>query len=162
MICWAPRKVWNPSLTAILSYSNTQKHWRKCTTKSFFPLPLMQWKTMLPANVLKMPFPRQIITSFWCHKIMFATGYDIRFCDGPEMLISKTAKLYFSNSIWIALIKHWFVMVTCLLLACHTDFYAITVLLITIFFIFSQVTCDVKFNVEGKDICVHKSILKIR
>lgn len=24
------------------------------------------------------------------------------------------------------------------------------------------VTCDVKFNVEGKDICVHKSILKIR
>ena len=55
----------------------------------------MVQKGMLLANILKMPLPGQI-TSCGRHKITFATMHvtdgDFRFCDGPGMLICKTAK----------------------------------------------------------------------
>ena len=53
------------------------------------------------------------------------TDDDVSFCDGPGMLIGKTAKLCI-NRMWIALLIHGFVPVkTWLLIACNTEFYII-------------------------------------
>ena len=46
---------------------------------------------MLLANILKMPLPGQMIMSFLCHEVMFASVHvtdDVRFCDGLGMLIN--------------------------------------------------------------------------
>ena len=100
----------------------TRKRWRKCFEK--FSVFSCTYYT-LPANVLKTPLPGQMMASIWRHEITFATAHvtddDIRFCDGPGMLICKIA-----NSTWIALLIHGFVPVkTWLLIACNTAFYAI-------------------------------------
>ena len=67
----------------------------------------MAQKDTLPANVLKTQIPGQMITSFWRHKITFATVHitddDVRFWDSPGMLIHKTAKPCI-NSMWISLL----------------------------------------------------------
>ena len=56
----------------------------------------MERKGTLPADVFKMPFPGQMIPSFSYHEVMFdtenITDDDVRFCDGPRMLMHKTAK----------------------------------------------------------------------
>ena len=65
-----------------------------------------------------------ILTSrnYLCYS--YVTDYDVSFCDGPEMLILKTAKPCI-NSTWIALfLIHPFLRVkTWLLKACDTAFY---------------------------------------
>ena len=109
------------------------KTWRKYLEKFFFPVPIMARKATLPANVFKTPLPGQRLTSCWRHEITFATvhvtGDDISFCDGPGMLIPKTAKPCI-NSTWIALLIHGFVPVkTSLLIACDTALYAIILIL---------------------------------
>ena len=69
----------------------------------------MVWKGTLPANILKIPLPGQMITSFWRHEITLAsvhfTDDSIKFCDGLRMIIHKTAKPCI-NSTWIALLIH--------------------------------------------------------
>ena len=57
--------------------------------------------------------PGWMKTSFSCHLITFATVHaadaDVRFCDGPGMLMSKIAwQLY--NSIWTAFLKRGYYM----------------------------------------------------
>ena len=68
----------------------------KCFEKFFIPVPIMERKGTLPADVFKMLLPGQMIPSFSHHKIMFdtvnITDDDVRFYDGPRMLMHKTAK----------------------------------------------------------------------
>ena len=73
----------------------------------------------LHANVLKTQLSWQILTSSWRHEITIAsvhvTDDDVSFCDGPIMLIRKTAKP------WMSLLIHGFVPVkTRLLITCDT------------------------------------------
>ena len=89
----------------------------------------MARKATLPGNILKMLLPGQMIALFWRHEITFATVHvtydDIRLCDGPGMLIRKTAKQCI-NSTWIALLIHGFMpFKTWLLIVCGMAFYAI-------------------------------------
>ena len=51
-ICWALMEVLKP-----------EPERRNCLKKILLPVPLMAWKSALPANVLKMPLPRQRLTS---------------------------------------------------------------------------------------------------
>ena len=46
--------------------SFSRKLWRKCSRKFFFPVPVMAWKCMLPANVMETLHLGQMIhvTSF--------------------------------------------------------------------------------------------------
>ena len=79
---------------------------------------LYHWATALPS------LPGQRLTSCWHHEITFATvyvtDYDVSFCDGPRMLIRKTAKPCINNT-WIALLIHGFVLVkTWRLIACNS------------------------------------------
>ena len=83
----------------------------------------------LTACVLEMPLPGQIPTPCWRHVFTFATVHatdaNVTFYDGPGMHTVKAAKQVY-NSMWIALLKHGFVLVkTWLLIACGTGFYAI-------------------------------------
>ena len=86
-----------------------RKTLEKLFRKIFLPLTVMPPNVlvMLFVYVLKTPLPGQMITSFWNHQITFVimhtTDADIRFCDGPGMLVSAW-QVY--NSTWIALLKH--------------------------------------------------------
>ena len=100
------KNVWSLLQKNILLLKNFGNNASK---SSFFPVPIMARKGTLPANVLKMPFPGQRITSPWRYKFTFAnvhvTDDDISFCDGPGLLIRKTVKPCI-NSMWIALLIH--------------------------------------------------------
>ena len=72
----------------------------------------------------KTPLTGQIPTSCWHHVFTIATMHvtdcDVTFCDDPGMLTVKAAKQVY-NSMWIALLKHSFVLVkTWLLIVCGT------------------------------------------
>ena len=58
-----------------------------------FSVPVMVQKGMLPANISKTQLPGQMITSIWCHEIMFVNVHiidnNVIFCDSPEMLVHK-------------------------------------------------------------------------
>ena len=144
-ICWALREVLKPEPRGPADVNVSEKHvWSLLLHKnilslenlgeivsksSFFRVPIMAQKSMLPANVLKMPLPGQRLMSSWRHKITFSTvcvtDDDVSFCDGLGMLICKTAKPYI-NSTKISLLIHGFVPVkTWLLIACDAAFYAI-------------------------------------
>ena len=79
-------------------------------------------------NILRTQLPGQMITSFWHQEIAFATvnisDDDFRFCDSTAML--QMAKLCINSMVIALLILCGFVpLKTWLLLACHTEFYAI-------------------------------------
>ena len=78
------------------------------------------------AGVLKTPLPGWIPTSrFFTFATVHISDADVTFYDGLEMHTVKAAKQVY-NSMWIALLKHGFVLVkTWLLIACDTGFYAI-------------------------------------
>ena len=101
----------------------------KILRKIPFSVPILARKATLPRYVLKTPLPGQMLPSFWRQEITFLTVHvtddDVRYCDGPGMLICKTTKPCI-NSGWIALLIRGFVTVkTWLLIACSTAFYAI-------------------------------------
>ena len=104
--------------------------WRKWIHKSIFSETKSRGNGTFTACVLKTPLPGQIPTLCWCHvqftfATMHTTDADVTFYDGPGMHTVKAAKQVYS-SMWIALLKHRFVLVkTWLLIACSTGFYAI-------------------------------------
>ena len=146
-ICWIPREVlkpeperqWFQHLPRCLADVNvSEKHvwsllmckniffvwklWKNCLKKFFLPVPIMTWKSMLPANVLKTPLPGQRLNVI---STVHITHDDVSFYEGPGMLICKTAKPCI-NSTQIALLIQGFVLVKIwLLIAWDTAFYAI-------------------------------------
>ena len=63
-----------------------QKLWRNCFKKFFLPVPIMARKSMLPEKVLKMPLPRQRLTSsLLCTLLMMTSA----FMTAPECLFVK-------------------------------------------------------------------------
>ena len=136
-VCWAPREVVLQHLRGaqqMLMYQESMfdiyfiKHFfarklrRNCFKKFFLPVPIMAWKSMLPANITPLSRAKtNVITA------VHFTDDDVSFYNGPGMVTSKTAKQSI-NSTWIALLIHGFVLVkTWLLIACNTAFYAIII-----------------------------------
>ena len=63
-----------------------RKLWRNCFKKIFLPVPLMARKSILPANVLKMPLPGQrLMSSLMCTLLMMTSV----FMTAPECLYVK-------------------------------------------------------------------------
>ena len=115
-----------------MARKGTLPHWKRCfqgfilTSRHYVCYCARYWWW---CQILWRPLPGQTIASFWRHDITFVTVHvtddDVRFCDGPGMLIFKTTKPCI-NSKWIALLIHGFVLIkTWLLITCGTAFYAI-------------------------------------
>ena len=93
-----------------------------------FPSLKCHGKDKFTACIFKMPLPGWRLMSSWHHSFTFATVHvtdaDVTFVTALECLV-KTAKQVY-NSMWIALLKHGFVLVkTWLLLLCSSGFYAL-------------------------------------
>ena len=93
--------------------TKTRTRWRKCLKNDLlFSLAIMPHTVTLFVYVLTTLLPGQ---NYFCYK--HAAEVDFRFCCGPKMLISKTARQIY-NSTWIALsirgfslVKTWLIHV---------------------------------------------------
>ena len=117
-ICWPPREVLKPEPerrgfqhlpTCPADVNVSENHvWslllHKMLQNVLFSCTYNGAERHVTCNCFENAASRQMITSFWSHKITFATVHitddDVRFCDGPRILIHKVAKPC-NNSTWI-------------------------------------------------------------